>query len=153
MKFRAGLAAIAILAIGASQPAVSQQSDDAAVWSVIEQQWEAAQRGDEKWLQSLVAADFVGWPRSSPAPRDKRSTRMWNEFRNKHRDGKAHELYPLSIVVHGDTAVAHYLYTNAAKNADGKLEISNGRYTDVLVRIDGEWKFLSWHGGDDTVSD
>ena len=68
-------------------------------------------------------------------------------------DGKAHELYPLSIVVHGDTAVAHYLYTNSAENSEGELVTSNGRYTDVLVRVDGEWKFFSWHGGDDKVSD
>ncbi|NIV18549.1 MAG: hypothetical protein GWN47_09145, partial [Woeseiaceae bacterium] len=28
-------------------------------------------------------------------------------------------------------------------------DLSNGRYTDVLVRDDGAWRFISWHGGAD----
>jgi ketosteroid isomerase-like protein len=60
----------------------------------------------------------------------------------------AHELYPLAIVVHGDVAVAHYLYTSAFKRRDGDVEVNNGRYSDVLVRTPDGWKFLSWHGGD-----
>lgn len=144
---------VSVLGLLPHTGAFAQDADYAAVWSVIEQQWEAAQRGDEKWLERLLAPDFVGWPYSSPAPRNKDSTRMWTAFQNKNWDGKAHELYPLSIVVRGDTAVAHYLYTNAGENAEGKLVTTNGRYTDILVRIDGEWKFISWHGGDDPASD
>jgi ketosteroid isomerase-like protein len=60
-----------------------------------------------------------------------------------------YELYPLSITVHGDVAVAHYLYSTAFKKKDGDIEMSNGRYTDVLVRTEDGWKFLAWHGGDD----
>jgi uncharacterized membrane protein len=50
-------------------------------------------------------------------------------------------------------AVAHYLYTNAIENKEGETEVSNGRYTDVLVRVDGSWKFIAWHGGDDHTDD
>jgi hypothetical protein len=31
--------------------------------------------------------------------------------------------------------------------------MTNGRYTDVLVRDDGVWRFISWHGGDDKTGD
>jgi ketosteroid isomerase-like protein len=61
----------------------------------------------------------------------------------------AHELYPLSIVVRGDVAVAHYLYSSATRLTDENIEVGNGRYTDVLVRTEDGWKFLSWHGGKD----
>jgi len=27
--------------------------------------------------------------------------------------------------------------------------MSNGRYTDILVRKEDGWKFIAWHGGDD----
>ena len=77
------------------------------------------------------------------------STRMWDRFESTQGKAVAHELYPLSIVVHGNVAVAHYLYTNAFEDKDGDVEVSNGRYTDVLVRTDSGWKFLAWHGGDD----
>ena len=131
---------------GAQQPPAS---DQAAVWSVIEEQWERNERGDSKWIEELLVADFVGWPNESPAPRTKASIRMWDEFSSKQTETLEHELYPLSIVVHGDMAIAHYLYTNATRKKGGEVETSNGRYTDVLVRDDGVWKFISWHGGDD----
>jgi ketosteroid isomerase-like protein len=93
--------------------------------------------------------DFLGWGYESPAPRSKSSTKMWNRFNEQIGKMVAHELYPLSIVVHQDVAFAHYLYSSAFKSKDGDIEVSNGRYTDVLVRSDGEWKFLTWHGGED----
>lgn len=60
-----------------------------------------------------------------------------------------YEIYPLSITINGNVAVAHYLYSTAYKPKNGEIEMSNGRYTDVLVRTEDGWKFLAWHGGDD----
>lgn len=136
-----------------SAVAQSATDDYVAVWSVIEEQWEASQRGDRRWVERFLSADFIGWSKNSPAPRDKASTRMWNEFDTKQSKGLEHELYPLSTVIHGDMAVAHYLYANATENSDGETEVANGRYTDILVRADGEWKFIAWHGGDDDTDD
>jgi ketosteroid isomerase-like protein len=123
--------------------------DQVAVWSVVERQWSAVQNGDDDWTEELLAPDFVGWPNESPAPRNKASTRMWLEFLAKRWQGLTYELYPLSIVVHDDTAVAHYLYSTAGENRDGEPVTRNGRFTDVLIRTDGEWKFIARHGGDD----
>ncbi|MEX0976445.1 MAG: nuclear transport factor 2 family protein [Woeseia sp.] len=127
--------------------------DQVAVWAVIEKQWAAENQDDSEWIDELLTADFVGWPYDSPAPRSRASTRMWNEVAQSQWENRAHELYPLSIVVRGDTAIAHYLFSNAGENADGKIVTRNGRFTDVLVRVDREWKFLSWHGGDNDNGD
>ena len=154
------LAVLALLALaglwlfaaasGLAQEAVYDQVDDqAAVWAAVEAIWEAAENGDEDWVETMLSADFMGWPNNSPAPRSKASIRMWNSFEQEQASGLRHELYPLSIVVHGDMAVVHYLYTNAVQTRDKKTEVSSGRYTDVLVRDDGSWKFISWHGGAD----
>jgi len=139
----------------ADASAFAQQSTDdyVAVWSVIEEQWEASQEGDRRWVERLLSPDFSGWPKNAPAPRDKASTRKWNDFDTKQSKGLAHELYPLSTVIHGNTAVAHYMYTNAVETKDGETEVTNGRYTDILVRDDGVWKFIAWHGGDDDSDD
>ena len=134
-------------------PAADATDDYVTVWSVIEEQWEANQRGDRRWVEDMLSGDFSGWGKDAPAPRDKASTRLWNAFESKQSKGLAHELYPLSTVIHGDVAVAHYLYTNAVENKDGETEVSNGRFTDVLVRSDGGWKFIAWHGGDDHEDD
>jgi ketosteroid isomerase-like protein len=136
-----------------SEPAQDATDDYVEIWSVIAAQWEALQRGDRRWVEQLLSADFSGWGYNAPAPRDKASTRLWNEFNAKQSKGLAHEFYPLTTVIHGDMAVAHYLYTNAVENRDGETEVTNGRYTDVLVRDGDSWKFIAWHGGADPSDD
>ena len=132
-------------------PAFSQESgdDSADVWSVIEEEWNADENGDQDWPDRLLTDDFSGWEYDSPAPRSKSSMKMWYRFNKQIGKMVAHELYPLSIVVHQDVAVAHYLFSSAFESKDGDIEVDNGRYTDVLVRSDGGWKFLTWHGGED----
>lgn len=147
---RLGLVVGVTLLIGAGSALAQDEIDDQAdVWSTVERQWNAQEKGDRKWIDGLLTDDFSGWGKQSPAPRGKASTKMWNRFAEQVSDMIAHELYPLSIIVNGDVAVAHYLYTSAAKNQKGEIETSNGRYTDVLVRTDDGWKFIAWHGGED----
>jgi len=124
-------------------------SDDSAVWSVIERAWRSEREGDTRWVDNLLSPDFVGWSNDSPAPRDKGSTRLWTSFNADQVDMIEYELYPLSIVVHGDTAVAHYLFSSASRTRGKETETVNGRFTDVLVRNGDGWRFLSWHGGPD----
>ncbi len=138
------------LLLFAALPAVAQSSDDeVAVWAMVEQQWRAEKRGDKDWVDELLSADFVGWPTDSPAPRNKASTRLWNEFNSRQSELLEFELYPQAIVIHGDMAVVHYLYTAANKVKGGDVEFSSGRYSDILVRSDNGWRFVAWHGGND----
>jgi len=123
--------------------------DSVDVWEAVEAQWDAEEKGDKRWIERLLTEDFVGWGKNSPAPRNKASTQMWDRFTDQQGEMVAHELYPLSIVVRDGTAIAHYLYTSAYESSDGEVEISNGRYTDVLVLTDDGWQFIAWHGGDD----
>ena len=135
----------------ASATAFAQDShdDQADVWATIEEQWEAEEKGDKEWMDLLLAENFSGWGKSSPAPRSKTSTIMWDRFGDEQGRMVEHELYPLAIVVDGDLAVAHYLYSSAYEDKDEDVKMDNGRYTDVLVRSDEGWKFIAWHGGDD----
>ena len=146
--FKLVLTSVLLLSF-ASVLAQDSAEDSADVWSVIEEEWNAIEKGDKKWPDRVLTEDFSGWSKQSPAPRSKSSTKMWNRFNDEIGKNLAHELYPLSIIVHDDVAVAHYLYSNAYQSNDGEIEMSNGRYTDVLVRTDDGWKFLTWHGGDD----
>jgi ketosteroid isomerase-like protein len=144
------LAAAAFLGISSGAAIAQDAEDDAAdVWATIEGQWNAAEKSDDDALDDYLAEKFMGWGKNSPAPRSKRSTRMWDKFNDTQGRTLKHELYPLSIVVHDDVAVAHYLYTVAGEDADDEVEVNNGRYTDVLIRTEDGWKFLAWHGGDD----
>jgi ketosteroid isomerase-like protein len=141
------IAAVLLLSLTAAN--AQPVSDDAAVWSVIEQSWQAERQGDVKWIENLLSADFVGWSNDAPAPRDKASTRRWNTFSSKQVQILEYELYPLSIVVHGDMAVAHYLFSTASRPKGEAVSTRSGRFTDILIRVDGQWKYISWHGGED----
>ena len=123
--------------------------DSTDVWIAVEAQWDADENGDTKWIDRMLADNFFGWGKDNPAPRSKSSTRMWDRFNDEQGKMVAHELYPLEIVVEGDTAIAHYLYSSAYENKDGEVNTSHGRFTDILIRTDDGWKFLGWHGGDD----
>lgn len=149
MRVAARFCAITLLVAFASGATVSAQdvSDDSAVWSVIERSWQAERDGNHEWIETSLSANFVGWENDAPAPRDKASTRLWNTFSSRQVEMLEYELYPLSIIVHGDMAVAHYLFSSANKQKGEPVAMSNGRYTDVLVRVGGEWKFIAWHGG------
>lgn len=148
------LTSVFLLAAGnamAQATPVDTVDDQADVWAIIEAQWNAEEKGDKKWMDRLLTDDFSGWGKESPAPRGKASTKMWDRFNEEVSQMVAHELYPLSIVVHDDIAIAHYLFTSAnkSKSKDGKIETSNGRYTDILVRTNEGWKFIAWSGGSD----
>jgi len=147
-KLRIALLGVGLFALGIVQ-AQDASDDSADVWSVVEAEWNDSAANKRNRLKRVLTEDFMGWGRNSPAPRSKDSTIMWDRFDNEQGEMIAHELYPLSIVVHDDVAIAHYLYTSANEDKDGKVEVSNGRYTDVLVRTDDGWKFIAWHGGDD----
>jgi len=144
------LAAMTIL-LSVSGTALAQDSadDEADVILTIEEQWEADQDGDNDWLVEKLVEDFSAWPTIAPAPRSRSSTQLWSRFADTQGQMVEHELYFQNIVVHGDVAVAHYFYTSAYQDKDDSVDVTNGRYTDVLVRTEDGWKFLAWHGGDE----
>ena len=145
-KWTITLFGLMLATVAAAQDVGNDQAD---VWAVVESQWSADENGDENWIDELLVDEFAGWENASPAPRNRASTKMWDRAMDGVGTMKAHELYPLSIVVRGDVAVAHYLYTQANEDKDGTVKLENGRYTDILVRTDSGWKFLAWHGGED----
>lgn len=152
MKITSTSITFALLSLVAASGAHAQSvaDDQTDVWAVVEAQWNAEEKGDDKWIEQLLTDDFVGWNTESPAPRNRASVQMWDRFTDSLGSMVAHELYPLAIVVNGDLAVAHYLYSSAREDKKGEVEFGSGRYTDVLVRTADGWKFIAWHGGGDS---
>jgi len=150
MNLRTGFLLTFLLAM--MLPAANAQDtrdDEADVLLTIERLWEAERKGDQDRVDEMLTDNFMAWGKSSPAPRAKGSRSSWARIGEQVGRMIHYELYPLSITVEGDTAIAHYLYSSAFKPKDGSIEMSNGRYTDILVRTDNGWRFIAWHGGDD----
>jgi hypothetical protein len=123
------------------------------VWNVIEAQWKASMEKDTTWPDKVLQEKFLGWDIERPMPRDKSSTNSWTRYTNENSTTLLQELYPVGIIVQGNTAVAHYFYSQASENRKGERETTHGRYTDVLVKENGTWQFLAWSGGDNPTKD
>ncbi len=157
MRYRIAtdLLAVAGLLVFAPTGTVAQtwSAEQLDVWEVIEAQWQSVMAKDETWPNRTLHDQFRGWTNENPAPRDKSSTERWARYGNENATTLMQELFPLSIIVHENTAVAHYLYSTATENRKGERETTHGRYTDILLRDGDSWRFIAWHGGDDPGSE
>ncbi len=145
-----GLVAFTGVLTGLARPGLAQSwsEQQLEVWGVIQAQWQAAMEEDASWPDRFLHGTFLGWGNENPAPRGQSSTRDWTRYDDQNSTTLMQELYPIGIVVHGNTAVAHYFYSVASENRKGERQTTHGRYTDVLVREGNTWRFLAWHGGD-----
>ncbi|MFT5502214.1 MAG: ketosteroid isomerase-like protein [Woeseiaceae bacterium] len=56
---------------------------------------------------------------------------------------------PLSVIVKGNMAVVTYIQTSkTTNNATDEVEYSTQRWTDVCLKEDGQWTWISDHGVD-----
>ena len=145
--------AVALTTGTVSAHAQSWAEEQLEVWSVVQAQWEATMEKDSEWTGRFLHNDFVGWANDIPAPRTRSSVANWSRLDMEDSTTLLQELAPLAIVIHGNTAVAHYVYSQTNEDKDGKRKTLHGRYTDVLVKDGDSWLFLSWHGGADPEDD
>lgn len=149
MRFRhaavAALLAAAATTLAAEARAQSWSDAQLEAWEFIQSEWQASMDEDASRYDLMFHDAFQGWDAENPAPRGLASTRRWSDL--NQATTLAFELHPLAIVVTGNTAVAHYVWSEMSEDADGERETTHGRYTDVLVRGQDGWRFLAWQGG------
>jgi ketosteroid isomerase-like protein len=148
MRRVAVLMATIVLVLPMSLAAQEWDSDQTEVWETIVAQWEAAKAKDMTWTEKYLHPSFLGWTDTYPMPRHKAAYQEWQRYSAENSQTLVQELYPVGIVVVGSIAVAHYYYSTAAEDREGKRETTHGRYTDVLIKQDGKWIFIAWRGGD-----
>lgn len=119
------------------------------VWKFVEESWVADTSEDVTWVERMVHPDFMGWGTSYPMPRDRETYSRWNRYSDEAANTLIYSVYPVAIVVEGNTAVALYYGSIVEEDVKGDRETSHFREVDVLVRENGEWKFLSWMGADE----
>jgi hypothetical protein len=142
MKSMTWVSGIAVLVCAGVVHASQMSGDEQSVWSVVEQSWvdEVAENG--KWPAEYVHADVVSWGKEWPMPRRKDSVVKWSRFTAESSKTLMYELFPVTVVVQGDTAIALYNAVVVAENAEGKRERRKEGLMETLVRDGGSWKFL-----------
>ena len=140
------LAVVLALVFSTWAHAENWDNDQSEIWKVIAQSWVDDVGETGKWPGSYVHDNVVAWDSDWPVPRGKDSLMKWNRFSHANSEVLEYELFPLAIVVEGDTGVAHYSVVLVRKNSEGKNKRSVGGVIETLLRVKGSWKFLSLGG-------
>ncbi len=104
---------------------------------------------DVSWIDKMVHSNLSYWDVDQPGPQNKASLLRWNRYNNSTATVLEQELFPISVTITGNIAVAQYRYSVARENYKKERETVTGRYTDVLIKDGGRWLFIAWAGGDD----
>jgi ketosteroid isomerase-like protein len=119
------------------------------IWKLEEQQWQMAKDKDLSWIDTMVHPNVSVWDVDQPMPQNRASLARWSRYGNANNTVLEQELFPIAIMITGNIAVAQYRYVIARENYKKERETVSGRYTDVLVKENGRWLFITWAGGDD----
>jgi ketosteroid isomerase-like protein len=91
--------------------------------------------------------DFVGWGQGSTFPTTKTDRLKFIADGFGNFDSETLLFKPLSVIVKGNMAVVTYVQTSKTKNnATDEVEYSTQRWTDVCLKEDGKWTWISDHG-------
>jgi hypothetical protein len=123
------------------------------IWRLEEEQWRMAAAKDLSWVETMVHPNASVWGNIWPGPQNKKSISRWAKYEAEDATVLEQELFPISLTITGDIAVAHYRYRVAREDTKKEREVMTGRYTDVFVKEGGRWLFITWAGGDDPKSE
>ena len=139
-----------ILAVTFTGTAVAQSwtAEQKEIWDLEELQWKMAAAEDMSWIDTMVHPNLRYWETGDPMPRGRDSLKRWGKYQVDNSTVLEQELFPISITVTGNVAVVQYNYLIARENYKKEREMVTGNYTDVLVKENGRWQFLTWSGGD-----
>lgn len=127
-------------------------SDQKEVWSAIESWWDNSKANNTTALTSSIHSDYRGWSLDEAFPSTQKDLTYWvNNLMSKRKTLRT-SLKPLDILVSGDMAVVHYLYSQI-NSVEDKEKTITGRWTDVWKRENGKWMLYADSGGEWSTDD
>jgi hypothetical protein len=145
--------AAALISFAGAASAQTWTAEQQEVWKVEEQQWKMAAAKDLSWIDTMLHPSVSYWDSGMAMPGSVSSLRRWNRYQNESGAVLEQELFPISITITGNLAVVHYYYQVAREDLKKERTMVTGRYTDVLLKEGGKWRFIAWAGGDDPKKD
>ena len=149
MRKTLSLLCLALAAISAPVAAQTWNAEQQELWKMEELQWKMNAAKDASWIAKMVHPNMSAWENDSPSPQSMASLTKWNRHSATQSTTLEYELYPLAATITGNVAVMQYTYRSASENGKKEHRYANGRWTDVLIKENGVWKFITWAGGED----
>jgi ketosteroid isomerase-like protein len=149
MRTPATLLGFILLLSAAPAAAQTWSPEQQEIWKFEEEQWKLSMAKDLSWIPNMTHANLSYWDSDQPTPQNQASLTRWSKYNYGNSTVLEQELFPISATITGNIAVVHYRYRLATENYKKERETVTGRYTDVLVKEGGRWRFITWAGGDD----
>jgi len=129
-------------------PALSQEltAEQQEVWQFIEN-CQAAIAAEDDQAFECFHDDFIGWLYPDLLPRTAQAQRDFMAIQFDTTEIPATHVTPIAVQVYGDFAIAHYFVRYIIRNQDGTDTEARERFTDVLIKENGIWSWISDHGG------
>jgi ketosteroid isomerase-like protein len=136
------LAAAAVVLIPTASQAQEWSATQQEVWQNVETFWDLGAQEDIEGSMGYFHDDFLGWFAGQWVPTNKADRRVTAERNYETTDAVWHYLKPLGIKVHGNVAIAHYIYSVAYLDSEGTEQSSWGHCTDILMKQGDKWVFI-----------
>ena len=130
-------------------PAVLSQElspEQQEVWQFIENCQDAIAAEDDQAFDCFHD-EFIGWFYPDLLPRTAEAQREFMAIQFDTTEIPAAYVTPIAVQVYGDFAIAHYFVRYVIRSQDGTDTEARDRFTDVLIKENGNWKWISDHGG------
>jgi hypothetical protein len=144
-----GLLLFALVVHAGTASAQTWSPEQQEIWRLEDQQWKMNAAKDLAWIETMVHPNISFWDVAYPAPQNKDSLSRWAKYSSTAVTVLEQELFPISVTITDNVAVAHYRYRIASENYKKERETVTGRYTDVFIKRGNQWLFITWAGGDD----
>lgn len=136
-------AACLLLAVAAVAQMKEATAAEREVWQLEEDYWKYAQAYDLESYRTLWHDQFVGWPRSEPAPVGKGGIGGWLERRRATGHSLRYKLERRAVRQIEGAVVAHYTVHVEWVAKDGKAESEVSRITHTWVKSGSRWKIIT----------
>ena len=134
-------AALVIAAPTSAQEWTAEQQD---VWEFEQACWAAQEL---EVIMNCFHDDFKGWGLDATVPTTKEDRTPFFARGLETDEQVFLSLQPVHIHVRGNAATALYLVTYTNRNRETGVETTlTERWTDILVREDGRWRWIADHG-------
>jgi ketosteroid isomerase-like protein len=117
------------------------------VWETVQAYNDIAATGKAEDFYGFFHETYNGWSYESDVPMGKAEVKKFIDYWFPKVKIHYMNLVPLKIWVMGDYAYVHYVYSRYAE-IDGKPNMQKGRWTDILMKVDGNWVMVGDHGGE-----
>ena len=123
----------------------SFSAEEAELWERVNELWRLTRDRKIDEIKSAFHPKYSGWVRDIPEPHD-----LAFAFEAAASDEAILEfsLTPLKVIVTEESVgIVHYTYSALVMEKTGMEKKVTGRWTEVHVKKNGKWLFLSVQGG------